>query len=591
MARLPISNTRGDTDNQPNAPFTGNLNLLPGALRSADANFTELYGAYPGGTAPTATTAAKWSDTTGTALVKPDGTPTTLGGGVNNANNGQDFELVPQSNTGLNAIAAKARFSYTAGTFTGNVYNDAVASIGYNVDSGAGISSTTFDTFAAGAFFESNYEYTAISGTATAATTTTLTDSGKAWGVNQYAGYSIYITSGAASGQSKKITSNTATVLTFPAIAGLTGTPTYQILEDDMETYLQWSQNEGTYRSFRPIFFSFDRGRAKVQAALGTNGALTISSATAANPIVVTTSVNHGLKAGTLSSVKLAGMAGGTWSTLNGYSFTVTVTGANTFTIGFNGTGLGVYTGSSGTATEDPAMAASWVEASTLSGFEIRRASWATSSFDDMAVFLPSRLNLTPERGTDYILALQAGVGNSGQLIQYSNNVVASLFSPGTNFFQFGLYDSGGANLTTCMYLYRTPNGGNAGGSISVGGANDNGAVGTFSNTANSNNVKGIVIRANAAQAANLLEFQQSNGTTVTAFLDQSSNFVPYGAQTAPATTDTNGFQYIAKVAGAPTGVPANLAGNYANAVPMRYDTTNNKLWIYNGAWRGVVLA
>lgn len=48
MARLPISNTRGDTDNQPNAPFTGNLNLLPGALRSADANFTELYGAFTG---------------------------------------------------------------------------------------------------------------------------------------------------------------------------------------------------------------------------------------------------------------------------------------------------------------------------------------------------------------------------------------------------------------------------------------------------------------------------------------------------------------------------------------------------------------
>ena len=56
---------------------------------------------------------------------------------------------------------------------------------------------------------------------------------------------------------------------------------------------------------------------------------------------------------------------------------------------------------------------------------------------------------------------------------------------------------------------------------------------------------------------------------------------------TAPATTATEGFPYMPSVAGAPTGVPAAQTG-YS---PFLYDTANNKLWVYNGGWKGVVLA
>jgi hypothetical protein len=52
------------------------------------------------------------------------------------------------------------------------------------------------------------------------------------------------------------------------------------------------------------------------------------------------------------------------------------------------------------------------------------------------------------------------------------------------------------------------------------------------------------------------------------------------------ATTAVSGFGYISTAAGPPTGVPTPRAG-YAAFV---YDTVNNKLWVYNGAWRGVVL-
>jgi len=52
------------------------------------------------------------------------------------------------------------------------------------------------------------------SGTATAGASTTLTDGGKSWTVNAYAGFEVRITAGTGSGQWRTITSNTATVLT-----------------------------------------------------------------------------------------------------------------------------------------------------------------------------------------------------------------------------------------------------------------------------------------------------------------------------------------------------------------------------------------
>lgn len=56
----------------------------------------------------------------------------------------------------------------------------------------------------------------------------------------------------------------------------------------------------------------------------------------------------------------------------------------------------------------------------------------------------------------------------------------------------------------------------------------------------------------------------------------------------ALATGATTGFLYPRTCAGTPTGTPASIPSGSAPAV---YDTTANKLWVYNGSWRSVTLA
>ncbi len=67
--------------------------------------------------------------------------------------------------------------------------------------------------------------------------------------------------------------------------------------------------------------------------------------------------------------------------------------------------------------------------------------------------------------------------------------------------------------------------------------------------------------------------------------IDDAGNVIVGTA--ALATTATDGFLYIPTCAGTPTGVPTTYTGR----VPIVYDTTGNKLWIYNGAWKSVALA
>jgi hypothetical protein len=59
------------------------------------------------------------------------------------------------------------------------------------------------------------------------------------------------------------------------------------------------------------------------------------------------------------------------------------------------------------------------------------------------------------------------------------------------------------------------------------------------------------------------------------------------GAQAALATDATDGFLYVPTCAGAPTGAPTAYTGKVA----LVFDTTNNRLYAYDGAWLAVELA
>lgn len=61
---------------------------------------------------------------------------------------------------------------------------------------------------------------------------------------------------------------------------------------------------------------------------------------------------------------------------------------------------------------------------------------------------------------------------------------------------------------------------------------------------------------------------------------------VVFGATNVLALAATDGFQYIPSMAGTPTGTPTAYTGKIA----MVYDTSADKIWFYNGAWRGVLV-
>lgn len=88
------------------------------------------------------------------------------------------------------------------------------------------------------------------SGTATAGTSTTLTNSAKTWGTNMWANYQVRITGGTGKGQIRAIASNTATALTVSSAWTVTpdATSVYSIEGNDDHFYLLGNNAVTMYR-------------------------------------------------------------------------------------------------------------------------------------------------------------------------------------------------------------------------------------------------------------------------------------------------------------------------------------------------------
>lgn len=87
---------------------------------------------------------------------------------------------------------------------------------------------------------------------------------------------------------------------------------------------------------------------------------------------------------------------------------------------------------------------------------------------------------------------------------------------------------------TPVARIYAKPGGGAAGGSIAVGGVDDNSAVGVFAVNTSGIATKGVVARARAGQTGNLFEAQASDGTTIYSTFSENGYFTTLKAA-APA--------------------------------------------------------
>ena len=66
--------------------------------------------------------------------------------------------------------------------------------------------------------------------------------------------------------------------------------------------------------------------------------------------------------------------------------------------------------------------------------------------------------------------------------------------------------------------------------------------------------------------------------------IDSVGNVITNANQTVIATNATDGFLYIPSCAGTPTGVPNRII---TGSRPMIWDSTNKKLYVYDGSWLG----
>lgn len=100
------------------------------------------------------------------------------------------------------------------------------------------------------------------------------------------------------------------------------------------------------------------------------------------------------------------------------------------------------------------------------------------------------------------------------------------------------------------------------------------------------NATRGRVIAIGHATIPNVsLETAGTNRLTVNVANSRwlTGHNVVFGSTgSALATSATDGFLYLPTCAGTPTGVPTAYTGTCA----FIYDTTNNKLYVYNGAWK-----
>lgn len=226
-------------------------------------------------------------------------------------------------------------------------------------------------------------------------------------------------------------------------------------------------------------------------------------------------------------------------------------------------------------------LVSAWVAATPLFQIVDRYGSQSTTNILDVST---NFLRLYAPTAAANIIRANAATSQTAQLQLGYNAVdaVVTLAPASASVAELG--------VGSAVYrFYANLNGGAAGGGFVVGGVQENSAVGLFAVGTSDIAAKGLVVRGKASQTGNLFEAQDQNSAAhvkITAGHSSLKASLVVG-NAALATTATDGFLYLPTCAGTPTGVPTTQTGTAAHV----FDTTGNKLWVYNAGWKGVVVA
>ena len=320
----------------------------------------------------------------------------------------------------------------------------------------------------------------------------------------------------------------TWTTATFPTTAGPTGT----ILRSDGTN---WVATTATYPT------TTTAGTVVVSATANTLSA----TATPTFGVAGTTAGSLSLSGGTSGVVTInVAAAAGTWS------LTLPTTGGTSgYLLATDGAGVSSWFNLFGTAN-------TWS---------------ATQSFSNQVL-------------------LAAGSASAPSL-SFTGNTNTGIYSSGANNIDFAIAGAYAARLDSSGHLM-------------IGTSDDGASAANIITVAASGNA-GITIRSGATSTGNIYFSDSTTGTGefdgyVT--YDQNAQTMTLGTAsttrltvgslgdvyaTAGTTSMTDGFIYIPSAAGVPSGVPTGQTGR----VPLYYDSTNNYLYIYNGAWKRVSFA
>lgn len=245
------------------------------------------------------------------------------------------------------------------------------------------------------------------------------------------------------------------------------------------------------------------------------------------------------------------------------------------------------YTGSAGTLTTNVKvldLSVTWNAAGvTFTGIKLNAtstASAAASLLMDLQVGGTSMMNV----GKDG--AIYGGKDGAASACTFARLGQANtgMYFPGTN--QVGLVANGVGCFTASSFEIGLPL------KVALGGASVSYILQDVANTQpiairNGTNAQIFRIYNTYTDGSNYQRLEHNWNTSTALIMNQGAGTGADGNiafnDAALATNATKGYIMIPSCAGAPTGVPADIP---TGQIALHYDSTNNKLYAYNGAWK-----